>query len=601
MAKFLDKKEQVIDFQLTPYGKHRLSVGQLKPAFYAFFDTGVTYDSEYAGFSEVQTKIHERIKTETQFIEGILLFEEAENTVPESEWVGETYDEAVIAPGLSRVITGAELEALVPILGSAMGYDSAEGIFTDPLVRSAGYKYVRDSTSLFDLDIVPKKFVPKPNVLSFESAIGDAAFEGKNTQHAPAWKLLACQGEITNVETKDVTKYNLTSAEFDNEIAEFNIPQIDVKANYTLEISKPAEFLSEESPSDFVSETLPFLDGSTIKLIKNDVMVYAEEINTQLLTENFDIEVFEMIEDTGLVEKARAELTVGATAISVGDTVTIGDGITTETFEFIAVPGGTPAAGNIGVYVSNNYYLDGTSANRKGTILNLLSALNQDDGSTTSGYPSDYDKSDAGNTARGRCRGSNPVGCYTGRHNLKIAIKKEQIGLVATHNFSAGGFPIKLINNNTTQGNPNQLITSTGAAARISPAGFLGGYTTKGVELKRKYFVDSIEQIVDGLMIASTEQEVKNPAMTEDSVEYYFNILTDSDVSGKIACSCASTFNRDSYYIDIDFDCAEEDLKRVYYDIYGSATSPEVCNPPIPGGSSDLGELLPETDICEDE
>ena len=101
-------------------------------------------------------------------------------------------------------------------------------------------------------------------------------------------------------------------------------------------------------------------------------------------------------------------------------------------------------------------------------------------------------------------------------------------------------------------------------------------------------------------MIASTEQEVKNPNITEDSVEYYFNVLTDSDVSGKIACSCASTFNRDSYYIDIDFDCAEEDLKRVYYDIYGSATSPEVCNPPIPG-SSDLGALLPETDICEDE
>ena len=90
MAKFLDKKEQVIDFQLTPYGKHRLSVGQLKPTYYAFFDTGVTYDSQYAGFNEVQNKIHERIKTETQFIEGILLFEEAENTTPQSVDMGET-------------------------------------------------------------------------------------------------------------------------------------------------------------------------------------------------------------------------------------------------------------------------------------------------------------------------------------------------------------------------------------------------------------------------------------------------------------------------------------------------------------------------------
>jgi len=139
----------------------------------------------------------------------------------------------------------------------------------------------------------------------------------------------------------------------------------------------------------------------------------------------------------------------------------------------------------------------------------------------------------------------------------------------------------------------NKTITSTAAEARINPTGFSGGYIAGGVELKRKYFVDSIEQIVDGLMVAATEQEVKNPNITQDSVEYYFNILTDSDVSDKIACSCASTFNRDSYYIDIDFDCVEEDIRRVYYDIYGSATSPEICNPMAP--------LIEDPDVCEEQ
>ncbi len=434
MAKFLDKKERVIDFQLTPYGKHRLSVGQLKPTYYAFFDTGVTYDSEYAGFSEVQTKIHERIKTETQFIEGILLFEEAENTVPESELIGEVTESLIHTHPFTGdyVFSSAGIEAVADTyrtdsyFGPLVAGLSTGEIFLDSPLADAfaaeGYKYSKSSVSLFDLDITPKKFVPKPNILSFESAIGNAAFEGKNTQYAPAWKLLACQGEITNVETKDTTNYNSTSAEFDNEIIEFNIPQIDVKANYTLEISQPSGVLAEEVPSDFVSETQQFVDGTTIKLIRNDVMVYAEELNTQLLTENFDVEVFEMIEDAGIVE------------------------------------------------------------------------------------------------------------------------------------------------------------------------------------LKRKYFVDSIEQVVDGLMVAATEQQVKSPNITEDSVEYYFNILTDSDVSDKIACSCASTFNKDSYYIDIDFDCLEEDLKRVYYDIYGSATSPEICNPTSDAsGLAGVETLLPETDVCEDE
>ena len=605
MAKFLDKKEQVIDFQLTPYGKHRLSVGQLKPTYYAFFDTGVTYDSEYAGFSEVQTKIHERIKTETQFIEGILLFEEAENTVPESEWVGEYGVPTGISPTGEVMADPGMLFVHPSTKEKALKYSTIKEAFTSEEFTSMGYSYIHDSTSLFDLDIVPKKFVPKPNVLSFESAIGDASFEGKNTQHAPAWKLLTCQGEITNVETKDTTKYNFTSAGFDNEVAEFNIPQVDVKANYTLEISKPSEFLTEEMPSDFISETSPFLDGSTIKLIKNDVMVYAEEVNTQLLTENFDIEVFEMIEDAGIVTKASATLDVGTSPIAVGDTITINDGVRSQTFQFIdnTDPVSIPTAGNIGIVVSNNYELDGASANRKGTILNLLSALNQDDGSTTRGYPSDYDKSDAGSTAKGRCRSTYGVGCYTGTHDLQISIDESQIRDVATHAFGVSAFQIRLTNQITTRAiDVNKTITSTAAEARINPTGFSGGYIAGGVELKRKYFVDSIEQIVDGLMIASTEQEIKNPDITEDSVEYYFNILTDSDVSDKIACSCASTFNKDSYYIDIDFDCAKEDLKRVYYDIYGSATSPEICNPATSNtGTTTLDELLPETDICEDE
>lgn len=613
MAKFLDKKEQVIDFQLTPYGKHRLSVGQLKPAYYAFFDTGVTYDSEYAGFSEVQTKIHERIKNETQFIEGVLLFEEAENTVPASEDLGERisagvslgeggylYSEDVYAGAMS------ELDLIVETLrdDAALSDDLSAKEVIDSIDFAIWHG--GGSTSLFDLDIVPKKYVPKPNILSFESAIGDAKFEGENTQYAPAWKLLACQGEITNVESKDTSKYNFTSASYDNEVTEFNIPQIDIKANYTLEISSPSQMLTEEVPSDFISETPQFLDGTTIKLIKNDVMIYAEEVNTQLLTENFDVEVFEVIEDVGVTTKATATLDVGATPIAVGDTITINDGTRSQTFEFIdnTFPVSAPSAGNIGIVVSNNYELDGASANRKGTILNLLSALNQDDGSTTRGYPSDYDKSDAGSTAKGRCRSAYGVGCYTGNHNLQISIDESQIGDVATHAFGGGAFQIRLTNQKTS-GDVNKTITTSAAEARINPTGFSGGFTAKGTELKRKYFVDTIEQVVDGLMIAATKQEVKNPNITEDSVEYYFNILTDSDVSDKIACSCASAFNKDSYYIDIDFDCTKEDIERVYYDIYGSATDPEICNPVSAtsnaGAAAPLSELLPETDVCEDE
>ena len=48
MAKFLNKKEQVIDLKLTSYAKYLLSIGRFKPHSYAFFDDNVLYDKKYA-------------------------------------------------------------------------------------------------------------------------------------------------------------------------------------------------------------------------------------------------------------------------------------------------------------------------------------------------------------------------------------------------------------------------------------------------------------------------------------------------------------------------------------------------------------------------
>ena len=59
-----------------------------------------------------------------------------------------------------------------------------------------------------------------------------------------------------------------------------------------------------------------------------------------------------------------------------------------------------------------------------------------------------------------------------------------------------------------------------------------------------------------------TPDEGLEPELTDDAVEYYFDVLTDTSVDAKIACECASTFNKNSYYIDIDFDCEEQKVKE---------------------------------------
>lgn len=59
---FLNKKEQVYDIKLTPYGKEQLANGGLEFSFYSFYDDDVIYDMNYAGFEETQNDIEGRIK-----------------------------------------------------------------------------------------------------------------------------------------------------------------------------------------------------------------------------------------------------------------------------------------------------------------------------------------------------------------------------------------------------------------------------------------------------------------------------------------------------------------------------------------------------------
>ena len=167
MAKFLDKKEQAIDFQLTPYGKYKLAVGKFKPAYYSFYDTNVLYDSEYAGFKETQNNTHKRIKTDTQYLEGILSFEELENSVPPSNLTRtlSIYDDwdthGSYASASDAVRTAAD----------AAGYEDVD--FTDKyLARDKAIKALIEdaasafldkmtTTSMFDLDIAPEQHIPR--------------------------------------------------------------------------------------------------------------------------------------------------------------------------------------------------------------------------------------------------------------------------------------------------------------------------------------------------------------------------------------------------------------------------------------------------------
>ena len=64
---FFNKKEEVLHIKPTQYGKYLISQGKFKPAYYAFFDDDVVYDSKYMGpnHEEQQNNAEPRIQENT--------------------------------------------------------------------------------------------------------------------------------------------------------------------------------------------------------------------------------------------------------------------------------------------------------------------------------------------------------------------------------------------------------------------------------------------------------------------------------------------------------------------------------------------------------
>ena len=83
MTEFFDKKEDVMDIQLTQYGKHLLSMGKFKPVYYAFYDQDVVYDGRYGPGRETQNEAQHRIKNLTSHTKAQYVFRGIETSVNE--------------------------------------------------------------------------------------------------------------------------------------------------------------------------------------------------------------------------------------------------------------------------------------------------------------------------------------------------------------------------------------------------------------------------------------------------------------------------------------------------------------------------------------
>ena len=262
--KFLNKKEQILQIELTQYGKHLLSKGIYNPTYYAFFDDNILYDSEYAGITgEHQNSVKDRITQDTPQLETQYVFSSIGDSIRKVNKYIRSKDEEYHTYGLL----------------SELGSEATQ-----------------------------------PQAAQFHSLAGPLGTSQLDKQSAPSWTISVLNGEISGA-------VNLLTGSYQNSF----IPQITttpITYKYKIiegNIGTPAE-ASGTIPNgevDLTSENVganptalselttqtglgygefveQFDDGNYLAIYDDSLLLEITENNVQYENENYDIEVFKV-------------------------------------------------------------------------------------------------------------------------------------------------------------------------------------------------------------------------------------------------------------------------------------------------------------------
>ena len=247
--RFFNSKEEVLDVQLTQYGRHLLSQGQWKPTYYAFFDDGVIYDYARAGVTtEAKNDIETRIQDETPYFRTQTNF---------------TSRDKFLFEGMSLSTNTA--------LGASL-------VGTDP---------DRSSQAVYEkLTVLPM-------------TLGTTTLDSEKT---PAYKIRFIEGQIQNLE------YNITGAvrttnvgtDVTNSTSQqlLEIPQLDLNVEFQISAERRGTEPKFEFDPALTPDTIYAVDAQVY--VGPDQLIFViEEENATFDYENFDIEVFEIQEGVG--------------------------------------------------------------------------------------------------------------------------------------------------------------------------------------------------------------------------------------------------------------------------------------------------------------
>ncbi len=263
---FFDRKQEVIDIQLTPYGRQLVSMGKWKPKFYAFYDKDITYDTFYAGYEENQKDSADRIK-------------------------------GAVRPKAQAINYG--IESQFSKMAKEYNAPANQGLWMPPAdISSPSMKIV--SPDLNDMSLIEPLGTSRLNssfypAFSVEFLVGNIStafntYTGSNKQEESIPQLNTSVTFRTEVKT-------------DGEVLESNY--IPAKDGSFSNIAEP--YLDEPPEEDRRFSKEVYADGSYITIKSDQVLFDIIEKHIPLSKEDFDLEVFIVTTETKNLGKSSYE------------------------------------------------------------------------------------------------------------------------------------------------------------------------------------------------------------------------------------------------------------------------------------------------------
>ncbi len=251
---FFNKKEEVLDIELTQLGKYQLSKGNFKPVFYAFSDDEILYNVGYAGENtpENNKEASKRIQRDTQRMKAL-------------------YDH-----------DGSETRTLSL---NDSSYTKVRG--HAEIARKSSRSEEYPAGDMYGNDFIEDMKMGADDRNLVRNFIGNSS---PGEQHIPSWDIdLLLDGKITAVNVSS------SSPNVGIQRPVLNVEEFTRVEAKKLPIAHPDLAMTVEDFKlryDGWERNMNFIDGLTVSLDDDALIFSVVEQNTEYLSDNFEFELF---------------------------------------------------------------------------------------------------------------------------------------------------------------------------------------------------------------------------------------------------------------------------------------------------------------------